>query len=124
MKREFKMSDLMIAGRAADRIQDIYGGRMLDGGERRKTLARVILDAVEEMSTKTEASHSRRVTDLLEANNRYQQEGRDARALVRLADALRAAQRAYMADRGNEALGKAVGAAAAAYDAARAEVGP
>lgn len=39
--------------------------------------------------------------------------------LVSLADALRAAQRAYMADRGNEELGKAVAAAARAYDEAR-----
>lgn len=39
--------------------------------------------------------------------------------LVRLADALRAAQRAYMADRGNDAKGKAVAEAARAYDEAR-----
>lgn len=29
------------------------------------------------------AGHDKRVTDLLEANNRYQQEARDARALLR-----------------------------------------
>ncbi|XAI95938.1 hypothetical protein [Microcystis phage Mwe-JY26] len=43
------------------------------------------------------------------------------RKLVELADALRAAQRAYMADRGNNDLGKKVADAAAAYDAERAE---
>lgn len=46
----------------------------------------------------------------------------DLANLVELADALRAAQRAYMADRGNETLGRAVGAAAQAYDDARAKV--
>lgn len=40
--------------------------------------------------------------------------------LVDLADNLRAAQKAYMANRGDEALGKAVGDAARAYDEARA----
>jgi hypothetical protein len=41
------------------------------------------------------------------------------RGVVEAADAIRAAQRAYMADRGNEAKGKAVGEAAAAYDRLR-----
>jgi len=41
--------------------------------------------------------------------------------LLEAAKALRAAQRAYMADRGNEALGKAVGAAAAVLDEAIAQ---
>ena len=42
------------------------------------------------------------------------------RELVQLADSIREAQRGYMADRGNGAKGAAVGAAAAAYDEARA----
>lgn len=41
------------------------------------------------------------------------------RRAVGLADAIRAAQRAYMADRGNERLGRAVGEACEAYDAHR-----
>jgi hypothetical protein len=50
---------------------------------------------------------------LLEANTR---EVLARREVVNAARALRAAQRAYMADRGNEELGKAVGAAAAELD--------
>lgn len=44
--------------------------------------------------------------------------------LIALADAIRAAQRAYMADRGNHEKGKAVAAAAAAYDASRTKSAP
>lgn len=43
----------------------------------------------------------------------------DALALVKLADNLRAAQRAYMSDRGNDEKGRAVALAAEAYDASR-----
>lgn len=43
------------------------------------------------------------------------------RKLARLADEIRAAQRAYMADRGNQEKGQAVARAAEAYDAARKE---
>jgi hypothetical protein len=53
-----------------------------------------------------------RVTDLLQANNRAARR----RSIESAARALRAALRAYMAERGNEELGKAVGAAAIELD--------
>jgi hypothetical protein len=55
----------------------------------------------------------KRVNDLLDANNR---EVERRRAVEGGARKLRSAQRAYMADRGNETLGKAVGSAAAELD--------
>jgi hypothetical protein len=64
---------------------------------------------------------------IAEKNRRVYREGYDdakeeakhLETLVDLADKLRTAQRAYMADRGNDELGKAVAAASAAYDSAR-----
>ena len=47
----------------------------------------------------------------------------DLKDLVRKADAIRTAQKAYMDDRGNEEKGRAVGEAARAYDEARAAHG-
>jgi len=44
--------------------------------------------------------------------------------IIALADAIRSAQRAYMADRGNQERGKAVAAAAEAYDASRMKSAP
>jgi hypothetical protein len=58
-------------------------------------------------------AHDRRITELLEANNR---EVFARREIATAARNLRAAQRAYLADRGNEELGKAVGTAAAELD--------
>jgi hypothetical protein len=52
----------------------------------------------------------------MKANNRLHDENARLKQLVDLADALRAAQRAYMADRGNDQLGRAVASAAKSYD--------
>lgn len=58
------------------------------------TLSRELVEARAEIRT-LRASHDRRVTELLEANNRYQQEARDARTALRAAeDKLREAQQA------------------------------
>lgn len=57
----------------------------------------------------------RRVDELLAANNR---EVERRRSIAGAGRALRSAQRAYLADRGNEALGAKVGEAAAALDLA------
>ena len=44
----------------------------------------------------------------------------EAKQIINAADEIRSAQKSYMADRGNEAKGKAVGAASTAYDNLRA----
>lgn len=64
-------------------------------------------------------AHFERVTALLEANNR---ELENRRRVSIAAKALRDAQRAYLADRGNENLGRKVGEAAQVLDDALAGI--
>lgn len=64
-------------------------------------------------------AHDARVTELLRYNNEQVEQ---RRAIAGAARNLRQAQRAYLADRGNEELGRAVGEAAEALDAVLATV--
>lgn len=72
----------------------------------------VIRDLIGSYSREIRELRDRR-DGLLEANNREVERRRE---VVGAARALRTAQRAYMADRGNEELGKAVGTTAAELD--------
>jgi hypothetical protein len=73
-------------------------------------------DFLEQIAVQTESVLFKELQEIMKANNALHNENARLKQLVDLADALRAAQRAYMADRGNDQLGRAVANAAKSYD--------
>jgi|GEM_PF-3357304 regulator of replication initiation timing len=73
-------------------------------------------DFLEQITAQTESVLFKELQEIMKANNALHNENTRLKQLVDLADALRAAQRAYMADRGNNQLGRAVANAAKSYD--------
>jgi hypothetical protein len=73
-------------------------------------------DFLEQITAQTESVLFNELQEIMKANNALHNESARLKQLVDLADALRAAQRAYMADRGNDQLGRAVANAAKSYD--------
>jgi hypothetical protein len=81
-------------------------------------------DFLEQIAVQTESVLFKELQEIMKANNALHDENARLKQLVDLADALRAAQRAYMADRGNDQLGRAVADAAKDYYALRSLWGP
>lgn len=73
-------------------------------------------DLLEQLAIRSESGMAKDMQEIMKANNALHDENARLKQLVDLADALRAAQRAYMADRGNDQLGCAVANAAKNYD--------
>jgi hypothetical protein len=73
-------------------------------------------DFLEQITVQTESVLFKELQEIMKANNALHDENARLKQLVDFADALRAAQRAYMADRGNDQLGRAVANAAKSYD--------
>ena len=73
-------------------------------------------DFLEQIAVQTESVLFKELQEIMKANNALHDENARLKQLVDFADALRAAQRAYMADRGNDQLGRAVANAAKSYD--------
>ena len=73
-------------------------------------------DFLEQITAQTESVLFKELQEIMKANNALHDENARLKQLVDFADALRAAQRAYMADRGNDQLGRAVANAAKSYD--------
>jgi cell division septum initiation protein DivIVA len=76
-------------------------------------------DLMEQLAIRSESGMAKDMQEIMKANNALHDENARLKQLVDLADALRAAQRAYMADRGNDQLGRAVANAAKSYDGLR-----
>jgi hypothetical protein len=81
-------------------------------------------DFLEQIAVQTESVLFKELQEIMKANNALHDENARLKQLVDFADALRAAQRAYMADRGNDQLGRAVADAAKDYYALRSLWGP
>ena len=81
-------------------------------------------DFLEQITVQTESVLFKELQEIMKANNALHDENARLKQLVDFADALRAAQRAYMADRGNDQLGRAVADAAKDYYALRSLWGP
>jgi hypothetical protein len=73
-------------------------------------------DFLEQITVQTESVLFKELQEIMKANNALHDENARLKQLVDFADALGAAQRAYMADRGNDQLGRAVANAAKSYD--------
>jgi hypothetical protein len=76
-------------------------------------------DFLEQIAVQTESVLFKESQEIMKANNALHDENARLKQLVDFADTLRAAQRAYMADRGNDQLGRAVADAAKGYYALR-----
>jgi hypothetical protein len=73
-------------------------------------------DLLEQLVIWSEGAMAKDMQEIMKANNALNDENARLKQLVDLADALRAAQRAYMADWGNDHLGCAAAYAAKDYD--------
>jgi hypothetical protein len=76
-------------------------------------------DFLEQIAVQTESVLFKELQEIMKANNALHDENARLKQLVDFADALRAAQRAYMADRGNDQLGRAVVLGEEIYDGLR-----
>ena len=76
-------------------------------------------DFLEQITVQTESVLFKELQEIMKANNALHDENARLKQLVDFADALRAAQRAYMADRGNDQLGRAVVLGEEIYDGLR-----
>jgi hypothetical protein len=74
---------------------------------------------LEQLAIRSESEMAKDMQEIMKANNALHDENARLKQLVDFADALRAAQRAYMADRGNDQLGRAVALGEEIYDGLR-----
>jgi hypothetical protein len=81
-------------------------------------------DLMEQLVIRSESGMAKDMQEIMKDSNALRDENARLKQLVDLADALRAAQRAYMADHGNDQLGRAVANAAKDYYALRSLWGP